>query len=269
MSKNKLSSEDLDIYKPSPEEVYSKLDTSPMGLSENEAQKRLEKYGPNQIEEVKKTPLIFKFLENFYNILALLLWAASILAFISGTPQLGFAIIGVIIINALFSFWQEYQAEKATEALKKILPLTAKVIREDKEKEILAAELVPGDIIALDEGDNISADSRLIEAFQFKVDNSTLTGESRPIRKDPEGMSGEDHTFVEMHNLVFAGTSVASGSGKAVVFATGRNTEFSEIASLTQSVKEVQSPLQKEINKVARLIAIIAVLMGITLFGVN
>ena len=269
MSKNKLSSEDLDIYKPSPEEVYSKLDTSPMGLSEDEAQKRLEKYGPNQIEEVKKTPLIFKFLENFYNILALLLWAASILAFISGTPQLGFAIIGVIIINALFSFWQEYQAEKATEALKKILPSTAKVIREGKEKEILAAELVPGDIIALDEGDNISTDSRLVEAFQFKVDNSTLTGESRPIRKDPEGMSGEDHTFVEMHNLVFAGTSVASGSGKAVVFATGRNTEFSKIASLTQSVKEVQSPLQKEINKVARLIAIIAVLMGITLFGVN
>ncbi|HML04295.1 MAG TPA: cation-transporting P-type ATPase [Methanobacterium sp.] len=269
MNENKPSSEDLDIYKPSPEEVYSKLDTSPMGLSEDEAQKRLEKYGPNQIEEVKKTPLIFKFLENFYNILALLLWAASILAFISGTPQLGFAIIGVIIINALFSFWQEYQAEKATEALKKILPSTAKVIREGKEKEILAAELVPGDIIALDEGDNISTDSRLVEAFQFKVDNSTLTGESRPIRKDPEGMSGEDHTFVEMHNLVFAGTSVASGSGKAVVFATGRNTEFSKIASLTQSVKEVQSPLQKEINKVARLIAIIAVLMGITLFGVN
>ncbi len=269
MNDNKPSSEELDIYKPSPEEVYSELSTSLDGLSENEIQIRLKKYGPNQIEEVKKTPLIFKFLENFYNILALLLWAASILAFISGTPQLGFAIIGVIIINALFSFWQEYQAEKATEALKKILPSTAKVIREGKEREILAADLVPGDLIVLEEGDNISADSRLVEAFQFKVDNSTLTGESRPIRKTPEGMGGEGHSFVEMHNLIFAGTSVTSGSGKAVAFATGRNTEFSKIASLTQTVKEVPSPLQKEINKLARLIAFIAILMGISLFGVN
>jgi magnesium-transporting ATPase (P-type) len=267
MDKNKPSLEDSDIYKPSPEEVYSKLDTSPPGLSEEEAKVRLEKYGPNQIEEVKKKPLILTFLENFYHILAILLWAASILSFISGTPQLGFAIIGVIIINAIFSFWQEYQAEKATEALKKILPSTAKVIREDKEREILAAELVPGDMIVLEEGDNISADSRLVESFQFKVDNSTLTGESRPVRKTPEGMSGEGHSFVEMHNLIFAGTSVTSGSGKAVVFSTGRNTEFSKIASLTQAVKEEKSPLQKEINKVARMIATIAILMGITLFA--
>lgn len=267
MDENKPSLEESDIYKPSPEEVYSKLDTSPHGLSEEEAKARLEKYGPNQIEEVKKKPLILTFLENFYHILAILLWAASILSFISGTPQLGFAIIGVIIINAIFSFWQEYQAEKATEALKKILPSTAKVIREDKEREILAAELVPGDMIVLEEGDNISADSRLVEAFQFKVDNSTLTGESRPVRKTPEGMSGEGHNFVEMHNLIFAGTNVTSGSGKAVVFATGRNTEFSKIASLTQAVKEEKSPLQKEINKVARMIATIAILMGITLFA--
>jgi magnesium-transporting ATPase (P-type) len=267
MDENKPILEDSDIYKPSPEEVYSKLDTSPPGLSEEEAKVRLEKYGPNQIEEVKKKPLILTFLENFYHILAILLWAASILSFISGTPQLGFAIIGVIIINAIFSFWQEYQAEKATEALKKILPSTAKVIREDKEREILAAELVPGDMIVLEEGDNISADSRLVESFQFKVDNSTLTGESRPVRKTPEGMSGEGHSFVEMHNLIFAGTSVTSGSGKAVVFSTGRNTEFSKIASLTQAVKEEKSPLQKEINKVARMIATIAILMGITLFA--
>lgn len=269
MDMYKPTSKELDIYKPSPEEVYSKLDTSPDGLSEEEAKLRLKKYGPNQIEEVKKRPLIFKFLENFYNVLALLLWAASILAFISRTPQLGFAIIGVIVINAIFSFWQEYEAEKATEALKKILPSTAKVIREGKERKIIAAELVPGDIIVLEEGDNISADSRLVEAFQLKVDNSTLTGESRPVRKESEGMSGEGHTFVEMHNLIFAGTSVTSGSGKAVVFATGINTEFSKIASLTQTVKDEASPLQKEINKLARIIATIAILMGVTLFVVN
>ena len=270
MDSNKPIKQELNIYKPSSEEVYSILLTSKTGLSEEEAKKRLREYGPNQIEEIKQKPLIFKFLENFYNILALLLWGASVLAFIAGTPQLGFAIIAVIIINALFSFWQEYEAEKATEALKKILPSKAKVIREGIEKEILAAELVPGDIIVLDEGDNISADSRLVEAFQLKVDNSTLTGESRPVRKESESMENDDEdAFVEMHNLIFAGTSVSSGSGKAVVFATGNKTEFSKIATLTQAVKEVQSPLQKEIGKLARVIALVAILMGFSLFIIN
>jgi magnesium-transporting ATPase (P-type) len=269
MDSNKPFNQELNIYKLPPKEVYSILGTSKKGLSEEEAKKRLEEYGPNQIEEIKQKPLILKFLENFYNILALLLWGASILAFIAGTPQLGFAIIAVIIINALFSFWQEYEAEKAAEALKKILPSKVKVIREGVEKEILAAELVPGDIIVLSEGDNISADSRLVEAFQLKVDNSTLTGESRPVRKDSESMDGEDHTFVEMHNLIFAGTSVSSGSGNAVVFATANKTEFSKIATLTQAVKEVQSPLQKEIGKLARIIAAVAILMGFSLFIVN
>ncbi len=269
MDINKSPEEKLDLYKLTVEETYSKLNTSPQGLSEKEAQNRLQKYGPNKIEEVKQRPLLFKFLENFYNILALLLWAASVLAFIAGIPQLGFAIIGVIVINAIFSFWQEYEAGKATEALKKILPSASKVIREGKEREILASELVPGDIIVLEEGDNISADSRLIEAFQLKVDNSTLTGESRPVRKEAEAMSGKNHALVEMHNLIFAGTSVAAGSGKAVIFATGKKTEFNKIATLTQTVKEVKSPLQKEINKLAQIIATIAILMGFTLFAIN
>lgn len=261
--------EKSEIYKFPSKEIYSLLKTTKNGLSEEEADERLKQYGPNQIEEIKQKPLILKLLENFYNILALLLWAASVLAFIAGTPQLGFAIIAVIVINALFSFWQEFEAEKATEALKKILPSKAKVIREGKEREILAVELVPGDLIVLEEGDNISADSRLIEAFQLKVDNSTLTGESRPVRKDSESMDGEDHAFVEMHNLIFAGTSISSGSGKAVIFATGNKTEFSKIATLTQAVKEVQSPLQKEIGKLAKIIAAIAILMGFSLFILN
>ncbi len=258
-----------EIYKLTQEAVYEKLATSPDGLTRDEVKKRFQKYGPNQIEEVKKTPLIYIFLANFYHILALLLWAAGILAFIAGTPQLGFAIIAVIIINAIFSFWQEYEAEKATEALKRILPFHAKVIREGKEEEILATELVPGDLIVLEEGDNISADARLVEAFQMKVDNSTLTGESRPVRKISDAIEEEDHSYFGMPNLVFAGTSVVAGSGRAVVFATGVNTEFNKIASLTQTVKEEPSPLQKQINKLAQVIAGIAILMGVVLFAVN
>ncbi len=252
-----------------PEGVYGELNSSKSGLTTEDAQERLEKYGANQIEEVKKKPVIFKFLANLYQLLALLLWAASILAFLSGTPQLGFAIIAVIIINAIFSFWQEYKAEQALEALKKILPSRAKVIRNQEKMEILSAKLVPGDLLVLEEGDNISSDARLVEVSQMKIDSSTLTGESKPVRKFAHEVVEGDRAFVEMGNLVFAGTSVASGSGKAVVFATGRETEFNQIASLTQEVSQEPSPLQKELARVTRIIAVIAILLGVTLFAVN
>ncbi len=252
-----------------PEDVYKELKSSKDGLSHEEAVKRLQRYGPNQIEEIKKKPVIFKFLANLYQLLALLLWAASILAFLSGTPQLGFAIIAVIIINAIFSFWQEYKAEQALEALKKILPTKVKVIRNSQKKEILAAQLVPGDLLVLEEGDNISADSRLVEANQMKVDSSTLTGESKPVRKVAHAKKSTEDSLIEIPNIVFAGTNVASGSGKAIVFATGRKTEFNQIASLTQEVSQENSPLQKELARVTRIIAVIAVILGILLFAVN
>jgi potassium/sodium efflux P-type ATPase len=258
----------MKIYKLPPSEVYQELKTSREGLSFNEADKRLKEYGLNQIEEIKKTPIIYKFLANLYQLLALLLWAASFLAFLSGTPQLGFAIIAVIIINAIFSFWQEYQAEKAIEALKKILPSKAKVIREGREEHILAAELVPGDLMVLEEGDHISADSRLVEAYQMKVDSSTLTGESKPVRKVADS-EDDGENLIEMHNLIFAGTNIASGSGVAVIFATGAQTEFNKIAALTQELKEEPSPLQKELKRVTQIIAVLAIFMGVTLFTVN
>ncbi|HOI40572.1 MAG TPA: cation-transporting P-type ATPase [Methanobacterium sp.] len=257
------------INKIPPEEVYSELNSSKKGLTTEEAQKRLEEYGPNQIEEVRRKPVILKFVANLYQLLALLLWAASILAFLSGTFQLGFAIIGVIIINAVFSFWQEYKAEKALEALKGILPSKAKIIREGLEKEILSAELVPGDVLVLEEGDNISADARLVEAYQMKVDSSNLTGESKPVRKVAHAKKSHADGLIGTPNIIFAGTSVASGSGKAVIFATGRETEFNQIASLTQEVTQEASPLQKELARVTRIIAVIAVLLGVVLFALN
>lgn len=249
-------------------DVYDELGSSEHGLNPDEVEKRLSKYGLNQIQEVKQKPLILKFVANLYQILALLLWAASILAFISGTPQLGFAIIAVIIINAIFSFWQEFEAEKAVQALKKILPSTAKVIRESKQISVLASQLVPGDLLVVEEGDNISADARLVEAYQMKVDSSTITGESKSIRKISDADLSND-TILGATNLILAGTSVASGSGKAVIFATGTNTEFNKIASLTQDVREEPSPLQKQLARLTQIIALIAILMGISLFFLN
>ena len=136
-------------------------------------------------------------------------------------PQLGWAIFAVIFINAIFSFWQEFRAEKATEALKKMIPHNARVIRDGKTVQIEAAELVPGDLMVLEEGDAISADARLVEEFELRTNNATLTGESEPVRKTASPHDDPNLTLIEMPNLVFAGTSVAYGGGKAVVFATG------------------------------------------------
>lgn len=259
----------MPIYKLTPEDVYTELNSSKKGLSEEEALIRLEKYGKNQIEEFKKKPLILKFLANLWQLLALLLWAASILAFLSGSFQLGIAIIAVIIINAIFSFWQEYEAEKAVDALKKILPSTAKVIRDGKIKEVLSTDLVPGDLLFLEEGANISADARLVEANNMKLDVSTITGESRPVRRSAEAEYENETSAAEKHNLVLAGTNVVSGTGKAVIFATGAKTEFNKIASLTQEVKDEPSPLQIQIERLTQIIAIIAILMGFLLFLLN
>lgn len=250
------------------EDLLRELDTRAAGLTDGEARQRLEKYGVNEITEAKKSPMVLRLAANFYHTFALLLWAAGVLAFIAAMPQLGWAIIAVIFINAIFSFWQEFQAEKAVEALKRILPAHAQVLRGGDVTEILAGDLVPGDIIVLQEGDNISADARLLQESELRVNAATLTGESEPVRKMAQPVSGEGLSPSEIPNLVLAGTSVAFGSGKAVVFSTGMNTEFGKIASLTQTVKTELSPLQREVNRVALIIAGVAIVMGAMLFGV-
>ncbi len=247
-------------------EVYSSLESSAQGLTSEEAAKRLEQYGRNEIREIKGRPLIFKFLENFYHLFAIMLWVGGILAFVAEMPQLGWAIFAVIFINAIFSFWQEYRAEKATEALKQMIPHNAKVIRDGKTVQIAAAELVPGDLMVLEEGDAISADARLIEEFELRTNNATLTGESEPVRKTASPHDDPNLTLIEMPNLVFAGTSVAYGGGKALVFATGMETQFGKIAELTQSVESELSPLQKEMSKITQLVAVVATSIGVSFF---
>jgi P-type Ca2+ transporter type 2C len=249
------------------DDIYRELGTGPSGLSEREAGKRLASYGPNVLRETKRKSLFFKFTENLYNFFAVLLWAGGALAYVTGMPELAWAIFAVILINAVFSFWQEYKAEKALEALKKLLPRMAKVLRNGKEKEITVEGIVPGDIMVLEEGDSIPADARLIEAFNIRVDNSALTGESKPVYKTSGAIpEGQEFLWTELPNLVFAGTSMASGAGKAAVIATGMHTEIGHIAHLTQELKEEKSPLQREIVKVTKIVTILAVTMGITFF---
>lgn len=259
----------LDIAMLTSDMVYQQLETSRRGLTQEQVESRISKYGRNKIPEVKKRSLVWAFLANFYHTFALLLWASAAMAFIAKMGELGWAIIAVIVINAIFSFWQEFKAEKATEALMKMVPLYARVMREGEVQKILATELVPGDLIFLEEGDSISADARVVEEFELRVNNATFTGESEPATRTATAIGNAEMTITEVPNFVFSGTSVAAGSGKALVFATAENTQFGHIAMLTQTVVTELSPLQKEVKKVALVVAALAVILGGILFIVG
>lgn len=254
------------LEKLSVQDVFEALETRETGLTSKEAEQRISQYGPNAIQEKKGKPAIFKLLANFTHLMAILLWVGGVAAFLGNLPELAIAIWMVNLINGGFSFWQEHRAGKATEALKKLLPAYAHAIRNGTAEKILAEELVPGDIIVLAEGDSISADARLIDDNDLRVNQSTLTGESNPVHKANIEIHKEDLTRAEMINLVFAGTTVASGTGLAVIYSTGMNTEFGKIANLTQTLKEEESPLQKEMSRVTKTVSVMAISIGLLFF---
>jgi P-type Ca2+ transporter type 2C len=258
-----------DFHKLRIPEVFQSLHTGSQGLSSAEAAARLQRFGRNVIRTAPKKPLYRKLLAEFTHLMAILLWAAGALAFFSGTPQLGWAIWCVILINAAFSFWQEFRAERAVEALRRLLPSKAAVLRDGKERLVAAEELVPGDLLVISEGDRVSADGRLVEETELRIDQSTLSGESHPARKTADPMAQQSVSRTELPNLVFAGTSAASGSGKAVVIATGMETEFGRIAHLTTQTGEAPSPLQREINRMTRLVTFLAVGIGVAFFALS
>jgi sodium/potassium-transporting ATPase subunit alpha len=254
----------------SKEEVFQSLITSGEGLSEREARRRFNEYGPNEIREVRKRPLSLKFLSQFTHFLAILLWFAAAMSFLSeylhpgeGMLSLGIAITAVIFINAVFTFVQEYRAERALAALKKLLPFYVKVRRDGTEKEIHARMVVPGDVIILSEGDKVPADARLTETCELKVNNAPLTGESEPQLRSHKPFDGD---LSESPNIAFAGTTVSSGSGTAVAFATAMSTQIGRIAHLTSAVETGLSPLQKEIVRATRILATIAAAVGLFFF---
>ncbi|MBU7583925.1 MAG: cation-transporting P-type ATPase [Nostoc sp. TH1S01] len=254
------------IWTLTPTDVYKTLTTTPQGISEAEANLRLKQFGYNELPEPQTRPLILRFIDQLTHFMALLLWVAGILAFISQTPELGWAIWAVIWINAIFSFWQEFQAEKALSALKKILPSQAKVYRDGKLTVIPTRELVSGDVMQLEEGDKISADARLVESQSLYVDVSVLTGESLPVPRISEPVTALNIHASEASNLVFAGSNVASGRGLAVVYATGTHTEFGQVAHLTANVQREASTLEVQISRVVHIITIIALSMGVVIF---
>lgn len=248
------------------EDAYAAVDSSPSGLTTEEAATRLARYGPNTITRVARRRWLPRLLSNFAHVMAILLWIGGGVAFAAGLPQLGVAIWVVNVVNGLFSFWQEYKAERATEALLQILPATATVLRGGVAEELTADLLVPGDVVLIEEGDRISADGRLVEHVSLRVDQSTLTGESRLVRKASDPVETEGRGRLELPNLVYAGTIVASGRGKMVVTDTGSHTEFGAIADLTETLADTPSPLQRELRHVSVTVSVVAVGVGSLFF---
>jgi magnesium-transporting ATPase (P-type) len=248
-----------------PEDVALKeLTTTRDGLTSAEAAKRLSEYGPNEIQKGKKKSRIWMFLKNFTSLMAILLWVGGIIAIVAGMPELGIAIWCVNLINGVFSYWQEFAAQKATDSLMKMLPMYVQVRRDGKLIQVETTEMVPGDVFALQAGDAISADAMLLEASSMQVDQSALTGESVPESKSVKYDPGEGQ-FAES-NLIYAGTTVGAGTGLAVAMATGMDTEFGKIASLTQGQTKTDGPLQKELNRLTQQLSIIAIGIGIAFF---
>jgi len=259
-------------------EVFDAFGTSARGLAGDVAAKRLVEHGPNELLKPKGRPLAYRFFAQFKDLFAIVLEVASAITFLSyfldsthpkDDITVTIAILLVVVLNATIGFIQEFQAEKAAEALKSLLPPQAMVIRDGELQTVLARELVLGDLLVLSEGDHVGADARLVDAFELRVNNMALTGESEPVRRiaAPEIEVGQPR--IEARNFVFMGTTVATGTGKAVVASTGMETEFGRIFSLTAAVKEERSPLQILIANVAKRVSAVAFLVAALLFGIR
>lgn len=238
------------------------------GLSVQEASRRLRHYGANVLQKARRSPWHVKLLRNLFSFFAVLLWIAALLCFVPGVdlPHLGVAIFTVILINGLFAFLQEYKSDRALEMLQQLIAQRCRVLREGIQHEIEASDLVPGDIIVLEEGNLVPADARLLEAYEVEVDNSSLTGESNPARRyksDRPILIPGKFLWIELPNIVFAGTSLIRGRARAVVFGTGMNSEIGKIASLTQEIQVEPSPLQKQLRGTVYAIAALAGGLGV------
>ncbi|MBI4176169.1 MAG: cation-translocating P-type ATPase [Candidatus Aenigmarchaeota archaeon] len=228
------------------EDALGKLGSTPKGLSQPEAERRLLQYGFNELQQEKPKSKIRIFIEQFRELLVIILIAAAVISFAVGEFIDAAVIIVIVILDGILGFVQEYRAEKAIEALKKLTSPETIVIRDGKEQKILSKQLVPGDIVALEEGSRVPADLRLIEVVSLKIDESSLTGESFPVEKKPDVFS-EDTPLADRKNLAFMSSIVTFGRGKGVVIGTGMHTEIGRIAHLIQSTVDEPTPLQKKL----------------------
>lgn len=249
-----------DYYSLTPKQAIKELDSSEKGLSSAEAKKRLKKYGSNELEKGKKDTPLKLFLRQFTDPLILLLIFAGGLSLLLHEYVEAIAIFFIILLNAILGFIQEYKAEKAIEALEKISAPHAKVIRDGKEQKIPAKDLVPGDIIVLEAGDIVAADSRIISESSLQIDEASLTGESVPSKKFTQEIK-KGTPIADQENMAFRGSVVTYGKGECVVTKTGMKTEFGKIAKSLETTKEIKTPLQNKFAQLAKQIGIVTIII--------
>jgi len=250
------------------------FETSLKGLKSADIKKRQKKYGRNRLKVKKRKPLIIQFFEEFKDLMVIILVIAAVLAGIAGERVDASVILFIVILNALIGFVQKFKAEKALEALKNMIQPHAKVIRDGIEKIIDARDLVPGDILIIEEGDQVSADARLIDIVDLEANESPLTGESVPVKKITEAIDKKHINLDEHENIVFMGTTITKGHGRAIVIRTGMETMFGKIAHLTTTTKKDKSPLEKEllkigvfVGKITLIISTLLLLAGVFIQG--
>ena len=251
------------FYKLSVKEVLQELNASTSGLTETDVKNRLIKYGRNEITQFKKISKLKLLLSQVKNFIVYVLIAAALVSIFFKEYNDAIVISIIVVVNTLLGFFQEYKAEKAIEALQKLSSPSSTVIRNSKLKQIPSSEVVPGDIIVIEEGSFISADARLFEVNSLAVNESTLTGESAPVNKNLNEISKEV-IIADQKDMVFAGTVAVRGRGKAIVIATGLHTELGKIAKEIQLAEDKVTPLQKQLEVLGKNITVaILVLVGI------
>ena len=236
--------------------VFKELNSRSEGLDSSEARARLQRYGFNELREEEKVSPISILLRQFTSILMVILIAATVVSALIGEVVDALAILAILIASAFLGFFQEYRAERALETLKKMLSPTITVLRDGKEVEVPSKELVPGDVMILEAGDKIPADGRLIAVSNLQVDESALTGESTPIEKKLEALPPSTYV-ADRANMVFSGTIVTYGRGKAIVTETGMSTEFGKIARDVLAIRKEETPLERRMAHVGRWLGIL------------
>jgi P-type Ca2+ transporter type 2C len=256
-------------YKKTADEILESLSVNPStGLTAKEIKDRTEKYGRNVLKEQDKRSIWNLIFSQINNPVIYLLSAAATLAFIFGDIAEGIAIVIVMLINTIIGFWMEYKAEKSMDALKKMDKIEATVLRDGNEEKIDAENIVPGDIILVEAGDLIAADARIIEETELGVDESPLTGESVPVEKSSEKIS-EDKQVGDQKNILFKGTAVTTGVGKAVVYGTGMDTELGNISAMVGKQDKDEVPLHKKLNKLTKNLIWVVVGLAIVFLAIG
>jgi Ca2+-transporting ATPase len=240
------------------EEAFEHLLSQPGGLSSTEAENRLQKYGPNELQAAHRVSPWEILLEQFKNVLVLILLGASAISLFLDHGIESIVIVVIVLFAVGLGFVQEYRAERAIEALRQMAAPTATVLRDELEIKIPSRELVPGDVILLHTGDRVPADARLLESFNMQVEEAALTGESVPVEKQVKALEKAELPVGDRKNMLYAGTAVTYGRGRALVAATGMQTEFGKIAQLLQTVETGKTPLQQNLNKVGSVLARVA-----------